>query len=164
MTSPVNGSGFGGSEEVLIPSGLPIAEAAARVGASCWIELTLHQILTGWLGDETDPSTSARLWVVRAHRAELAEAWHRRLPELREMPREGFVVPPQMWAERLAPDSAFANAAGSTERLSALREVLDEMRRGYLEHQDTAVGPADGPVADTLRQAVSRTDADLRCL
>lgn len=154
----------GPSAEVVTPAGLPLEQAAARVGASCWIELALHQVLTVWLVDETDPSTSARLWAVRAHRAELAETWHRRLPELREMPREGFVVPPARWAERLAPDGAFASAAGSTDRLSALREVLGEIRDGYLEHQGLAVGPADGPVTDALRQAVARTDSDLALL
>ena len=147
-----------GPRKIVVPAGAPIEEAASRVGASCWIELALHQVITGWLVDEPDPKTSTTFWALRAHRAQLAEEWHRRRPELREMPRDGFVVAPRRWGERLSPGSAFA---ASADRANALREVLQDIRDGYLEHQGLAVGPADAPVAETLRRALVVTDSDL---
>ncbi len=79
---------------VLVPAGLPILDAARWVGASCWLELTVHQLLTAELAaPDLDDQGRVVRWRVRAHRAEVAAAWHQRLPELRELPREGFVAP-----------------------------------------------------------------------
>ena len=79
------------ADSVVVPSGAVLADAARWVGHACWSELQFHQFLTEWLAVETDPELSTAFWAIRAHRGELAEAWHRRLPELREFPRSGFV-------------------------------------------------------------------------
>ena len=70
---------------------VPILEAAAWVGHACWAELRLHAVLTHWLSVESDPEVTVLLWSERADAADRAEAWHRRLPELREHPRSAFI-------------------------------------------------------------------------
>lgn len=121
---------------VLVPAGLPLLEAARWVGGSCWLELHAHAVLTEALAhaDLTDGQRIA-LWAVRSNRSEVAEAWHQRLPELRELPRETFVQ---------RPDGDIA------ETVDALLAQLD---RRYAEQEPVAAGPADGPVAETLSRA-----------
>ena len=175
---------------VLVPAGEPILVAAAWVGTACWAELRLHQRISDLLGTGTvaplpltiessggkvaegmaeiigtsdgqphpasgssvdrevggRPSASS-LWTVRAHRAEVAESWHRRLPELREFPRPDFVVP--------GPDGERLVAGGDVAIV--LQALLDHYRQRLTQ----PMGPADGPVADTLAAVVARTEADL---
>ena len=134
---------------VLVPAGLPILEAARWVGASCWLELTVHQLLTAALAaPDLDDQGRVVRWRVRAHRAEVAAAWHQRLPELRELPREGFVAPP-------------ADDGIDGIDLTAALEGLD---RRYQAHEAVAVGAADGPVRATLSRARDLLAADLRAL
>lgn len=162
---------------VLVPAGEPILAAAAWVGTVCWAELRLHQMISDELGtavvaplapaagssseDEDEQvgdrsgdlgsfgqsSDASRLWTVRAHRAEVAEAWHRRLPELREFPRPDFVAPGSD-GERLLVDGSVT---------ATLQALLDH----YRQRSTQPMGAADGPVADTLAVAIARTEADL---
>ncbi len=134
---------------VVVPAGLPLEEAARWVGSSCWSELHVHQLITDVLaGGGLSDEERLALWRVRANRAETAEAWHRRLPELRELPRASFVLPPAddpPW-ER----SAQVDADGATHEVAAWLRRLDER---YAAHAPVAVGPADGPTAATLSWA-----------
>ncbi|CAN5793649.1 hypothetical protein BH10ACT1_BH10ACT1_35350 [soil metagenome] len=149
---------------VVVPAGLPILEAAAWVGHACWAELRLHETLTRWLAVEADPPVAVALWTVRAHRAELAESWHRRLPELRELPREQFVrSSSEADAGFEVLDALTAPEAGAA-RVDALAEALRRMGDHYEAHVDVATGPADGPTADALRQSIARTRSDLALL
>lgn len=143
--------------QVVIPAGSELLDAAAWVGRSCWIELTLHQHLTEWLADEHDPALAATLWTVRSRRAEVAERWHRRLPELRELARAGFVEPDADAESLLAP---LATDASSGQRRDRLAEVLDAIDERYRAHVAVAVGPADAPTARTLLEAIDATSAD----
>jgi hypothetical protein len=154
---------------VLVPAGLPILDAARWVGASCWLELTVHQLLTAELAaPDLDDQGRVVRWRVRAHRAEAAAAWHQRLPELREFPREGFVAPPaghgidgvdgsgdQWW---VAGDAGVASAGID------LVDVLDRLDRRYHDHEARAVGPADGPVRATLSRARELLSTDRQAL
>jgi hypothetical protein len=146
------------TDAVIVPPGLPILEAASWVGHACWAELRLHEVLTGWLAVEADPHATQLLWVERADAADRAEAWHRRLPELREHPRAGFVVPSSSEVVDLFDRLAAVDAPARTEeRRGALSAILRGLRLGYHAHQDRAVGPADGPTATTLRDALRST-------
>ena len=153
---------------VLVPAGLPILDAARWVGASCWLELTVHQLLTAELAaPDLDDQGRVVRWRVRAHRAEVAAAWRQRLPELRELPREGFVAPPAdeatiaggRWWEPGGAGMAPTGADG-IDGIGAL-EGLD---RRYQAHEAVAVGAADGPVRATLSRARDLLAADLRAL
>ncbi len=152
------------ADSVVVPSGAVLADAAQWVGHACWSELQFHQLLTDWLAVETDPELSTAFWAVRAHRGELAEAWHRRLPELREFPRSGFVRSSLAAEEGFATLDAIRGPADGGTRAEALRSALSAMAEHYRGHLAVAVGPADGPTADTLAQAIARTDHDLGLL
>ncbi len=156
MTGPAHGGQPARVTEpeprVLVPAGLPLLDAAGWVGASCRAELVLHERLTATLASGAGAERSGVLWEVRAHRAEVAECWHRRLPELREMPREGFV------AAAARPD-AEAGATGPLEPAELVRTLGDLLDR-YRAHVAGAVGPADGPTADTLAHAIRRAEQD----
>ena len=149
------------SPAVVVPAGWPILDAAAWVGHSCWAELRFHQVLTDWLAIETSASLATVFWALRAHRAELAEAWHRRLPELREFPRPGFVKPSTAGERGFADLEALMDPAGGEARSAALTAALLAMADHYRAHAQVALGPADGPVADSLASALARTDFDL---
>lgn len=141
------------------PAGPLLMDAAAWVGAASWAELVLHQALTDLLGT-VEPGQAVVLWTIRARRAELAAAWHQRLPELRELPRSGFVEPTSEIAAILAP---FAEPV-TGDRIGAVAEVLAMLGGHYRSRQAVAVGPADGPTTATLRRAVADTDTDLETL
>ncbi len=149
------------SPVVVVPSGWPMLDAAAWVGHSCWAELRLHQVLTDWLAIETSAALSTAFWAVRAHRAELAEAWHRRLPELREFPRSGFVKPSTAGERGFADLEALTGPADGAARSAALTAALAAMADHYRARAQVALGPADAPVADTLTSALARTESDL---
>jgi hypothetical protein len=141
-----------GDDGVEVPPGAPILEAAAWVGASCAAELDLFDRLTRALAAGGPPDRTAARWTVRAHRAELAEAWHRRLPELREFPRSDFVAPD--------PGPVSGGTVDDPTEDRWLLDALDALEARYLAHLDVAVGPADAPVADTLVRALAVTAED----
>ncbi|MCB0971562.1 MAG: hypothetical protein KDA97_08610 [Acidimicrobiales bacterium] len=144
---------------VVVPSGRPLIEAAAWVGAACWAELRLVEVLGGWLATEADPERAAHLWRVRADAASRAERWHRHLPELREMPRAAQVAPGAPAVAELFDrlDALGGDPARVAERSGALVAVLRGLRLGYHDHRSVAVGPADGPVAGALSDALRST-------
>lgn len=143
---------------VLIPPGLPILDAAAWVGHACWAELRLHAVLTDWLAIEADPEQVAVLWTERSDAAERAEAWHRRLPELREHPKASFVEASSEDVARLFNGLTSILGPHDTDaRRGALAAVLRGLRLGYHQRQELAVGPADGPTATTITAALRST-------
>lgn len=148
--------------DVLVPAGRPIGEAAAWVGSACWAELRFHQVLTTWLAVEADGEHTQTWWAIRANRAELAEIWHRRLPELRELPRSGFVAPSAgAVVDVFAQADALRDDASSTDRLACAARILAGLADGYRGRVGVAVGPADGPTAASLARAIEVTEADL---
>ncbi|WP_426570995.1 hypothetical protein [Aquihabitans sp. McL0605] len=143
---------------VITPPGLPILDAAGWVGRACWAELRLSLMLTHWLAVEPDPAASAVFWAERSDAADRAEGWHRRLPELREFPRESFINASSDAVADLFNDLTVLDAPEGTElRRGALAAVLRGLRLGYHAHQDVVVGPADGPTATTLNAALRST-------
>ncbi|MGN6696168.1 MAG: hypothetical protein ACTHN0_18455 [Aquihabitans sp.] len=146
------------SSVVITPPGLPILEAASWVGHACWVELRLHAVLTHWLSIEPDAEAVSVYWAERADAAERAEAWHRRLPELREHPRSDFVVASSDGvADLLNQLTLLDQPDRTTDRRGALAAVLRGLRLGYHAHQERAVGPADGPTATSLVAALRST-------
>ena len=150
-----------GPHGVMIAAGLPIEAAAAWVGHACWAELRFHELLSTWLAHEEDDAVAIHLWSVRAAAAERASAWHRRLPELREMPRQAFVTPSS------ADVAAFfdaIDAAVVAEHVAgglAAEVIAGALLAGYESHTLRTLGPADGPVARTLVAARASLQAEL---
>lgn len=143
---------------IVVPPGLPLLEAATWVGHACWAELRLHAVLTDWLAIEADPAQVEVLWTERADAAERAEAWYRRLPELREFPRAGFIVASSEGVARLFNGlTAMGDPNATDARRGALAAVLRGLRLGYHARQEVAVGPADGPTATSINDALRST-------
>lgn len=142
---------------VVVPAGASILDAATWIGRACWTELRFHALLTSWLADEGDADLALDLWSLRSGHAELAEAWHRRLPELRELPRAGFVEPGGTDEEAFAALDALVGPGTSSRRAAALRTALVAHLARYEDHRAVAVGPADGPAAATLAVATATT-------
>lgn len=141
-----------------MPAGLPLEAAAAWVGHACWAEVRLGEVVTAWLGVEDDPARVVALWSARSDAAERAGDWHRRLPELREFPRSAFVAPSSPEVAALFDDlEALASSPEPDERTGALAATVRGLRLGYHRHQSVAVGPADAPIATTLRRALRST-------
>lgn len=162
MTTPAPGA-----RAVLIPAGRPLDESARWIGHACWTELRFHRAITGWLSGGVDPESALLLWPIRAHRAELAEAWHRRLPELRERPRAEQVTPSRTevsaWFERIErPVPGQTARPHTTRQVAAL--VLAALAEGYDAHLSKAVGPADAPTVETLTRGIELTARDLASL
>lgn len=144
---------------VIVPAGAPILTAARWVAVSCRAELALHEVLTDLLRGGSEPEAVSTLWTVRAHRAEIAEGWHRRLPELREFPRDSLLADAADVAEDDAADAVDGASTGPAS-LAVVRERLLDLEARYVDHLDRAVGPADGPVADLLVRAIAVTAED----
>lgn len=143
---------------VLAPPGLPILEAAMWIGNACWTELRIHAALTEWLKIEGDAEAVEVFWTERADAAERAEAWHRRLPELREHPKASFVEASSDGAAQVLNGLvAILDPAATAERRGALAAVLRGLRLGYHDRVAVMVGPADGPAATTLNAALRST-------
>lgn len=148
----------GDSPPVVIPAGLALVDAARWVGHSCWAELRLHEVLTGWLAIDADPESVLLYWRERADAAERAHAWHQRLPELRERPKADFVVASSEAVERVFNGLAGLDHPAATGlRCGALSAVLRGLRVGYHRRQPLAAGPADGPLAATIAAALRST-------
>ncbi len=144
------------TERVVVPAGPTLHEAARWVGHACWAELRWHEVLTGWMaapGADGDDGASILLWSLRADAGERAAMWHRRLPELSELPRHGFLACSS--GEVAEGFDQLAATAADGGRLSATLAVLGAFLSGYTARQATAVGPADGPVARSLVEAVA---------
>lgn len=135
--------------------GLPILDDARWTGNSCWAELRLVELITGWMAVEPRHERSLHLWTVRADAAKRGEMWFERLPMLREFPRSEFIKPTsdqeqaqfEAWARLDDPDNTGLRNAALSEALIALRER-------YEAHCELAVGPADGPTRWALAEAL----------
>lgn len=143
---------------ILIKPGPLLVQAATWLGHACWAEVRLQEVLTHWLALEPEGEHIEILWHERADAAERAEAWYRRLPELREYPRAQFIVPSSVAvAELFDRLQALDAPARSLDRRGALAAVLRGLRLGYKRQQDISVGPADAPAALTIATALRST-------
>ncbi|MEZ5137254.1 MAG: hypothetical protein R2711_00245 [Acidimicrobiales bacterium] len=107
---------------ILIKPGPLLVQAATWLGHACWAEVRLQEVLTHWLAIEPEGEHVEILWHERADAAERAEAWYRRLPELREYPRAQFIVPSSVAvAELFDRLQALDAPARSLDRRGALR-------------------------------------------
>lgn len=70
-----------------------IEDHARRVGNYQWIEMKLFETLGGWVPVIPELDVKLRLGTQSHHHAWHAELWEQRLPELREMERDGLTRP-----------------------------------------------------------------------
>lgn len=145
-----------------LPGSFSVEETARRVGHYRWFEMSLFDVLGGWVGRSPELEVKHRFGVHCYHHSFHAELWYRRLPELRAMDPERFTGSPN---EAM---TDFVNLLGglaapelTIERLVGLyRVVLPHLITVYTFHRNHAATITDGPtiraldlcLADDLRE------------
>ena len=145
---------------LLAPVAPDLVGAAVRLGHDCWWQSRLFEVVGGWVPSEADVTAKLLFGRQCAHFAWRAEQWHDRLPELRELHREAFVVAPNRSGAAVI--EALAAASGTVERLAGLyRVVLPRLVTAHEAHLDALSPVTDGPVRRTLLLQLPEERADL---
>jgi hypothetical protein len=135
---------------LLAPVAPDLVGAAVRLGHDCWWQSRLFEVVGGWVPSETDLTAKLLFGRQCAHFAWRAEQWHDRLPELRELHREAFVVAPNRSGSAVV--EALAASSGTVERLAGLyRVVLPRLVTSYERHLAAASPATDGPIVRALQ-------------
>jgi hypothetical protein len=148
----------------MINSGaVSLVEAARVVGGYAWWEERLFETLGAWVPVVPEAEVKLRLAADSHHHAWHASLWRERLPELREMQGQQFVVAP---AERPG-SAAFVAAVGAApttiEKLVGVyRVALPRQVATYQRHLDRASAVADGPTIRALELVLADELADWR--
>jgi hypothetical protein len=140
---------------------LTLFASAARLGALCWTERRLFEVLGGSVAALADPG--AKLLVDRhaAHAAWRAEQWWARLPVLAVVDRDELVAPPPGGVAQVYEVLAGAERLGAPGRLAGLyRVALPRLAAAYRGHRALTSPVADGPVRRTLGQVEADIERD----
>lgn len=131
-------------------------ESAARIGHYQWVEMRLFELIGGWVPVVPELEVKERLGVQCHHHAWHAEMWHERLPVMRGMDRDAFVVPANdAVAAGFRALAAPAEPDRTLEKLVGLyRVLLPELIAAYELHLGAATEIADGAVIRSLRLAL----------
>ncbi|MCC5951024.1 MAG: hypothetical protein JJU45_02905 [Acidimicrobiia bacterium] len=142
--------------------GAPLLVWARQLGWLCWAERRLFSLVGAWVCTVEQPSVTTLLAVSSRHHGERSEWWFARLPELRELPAESLVLPPEGPFAAVCDDLEGAEALGDAERLAVLCEVLQpRLLATYEALLAQCDGVADAPVRRTLRQASADLEQDV---
>ncbi|MDQ1427511.1 MAG: hypothetical protein QOK39_987 [Acidimicrobiaceae bacterium] len=138
-----------------------LREAAQTIGGYVWLEERLFETLGGWVPDVAEAEVKVHLAAGSHHHAWHALLWRERLPELREMVAEGFVVPPG--ARESAFVDALAAAYTTVEKLVGVYRVALPRQVGiYTRHREEASPITDGPTIRALDLVLADQVADWR--
>jgi hypothetical protein len=121
---------------------------ARQLGAWCWLERRLFEVVGGWAATTPEDEVKVHLATVCHHHAWRAELFERLLPNAYAGPRDALTRPPDDGdvVERMA------TLETTVERLAGLYRVIVPRAlasyRSYLEDRSPAT---DGPVIRTVR-------------
>lgn len=142
-------------------SGLPadLRTTARRAGAHAWLSARLFEVVGGWAASTPGSAGMALLLGEHTyHYAWHAELFRERLPELREWPRDEFVVPSP--AGEAAIDALRSLGSSPVERAAGLyRGLSPRLLTAYDVLLGQAVPVTDAPLIRTL-QLVARDARD----
>jgi hypothetical protein len=135
-----------------------IDELAGLVGAYCWLEERLFELIGGWAvargeRDGTEATTAeCRVWCAAASRRHgaLATRWAERLPLRAGVDAAALVAPPLGLAPALDELAAAEVWAGFA---LLVRRVLPWLRAVYATHLDGASPVSEAPVMEVLVEA-----------
>lgn len=160
--------------------GLTLHESAARLGAFCWTERRLFEVLGASVGVLGDADSKVLADRHAAHAAWRAEQWWDRLPVLAQVDREELVAPASPGVEALyrclfasaagddaAGDDAGSDDAGSGERLGPVgllagfyRVALPRLGASYAAYRALTNPASDAPARRTLSQVEADLEVD----
>ncbi|HXQ18673.1 MAG TPA: hypothetical protein VN781_03500 [Acidimicrobiales bacterium] len=134
---------------------LELGQAAALLGAYCFIERRLFELTGAWSVEVEPPRLQVHLDQVSQQHAWHAALWAERLPVLAGVEPASLIAP---LGPSLGPVlDALASAPSAPERLAGLyRCVLPRLLSTYGRHLRRAVPATDAPVVRALR--LVRTD------
>ena len=136
---------------------LTVEESARRIGHYQWIEMRLFELLGGWIVEVPELAVKERLGSHGHQHAWHAELWHARLPVLRDMDPNGWVVSPNAEMDRFV--EALADAEGPEHTIEKLvgvyRVLLPRLITTYGSHLAAASTVSDAPVIRSLRLTLS---------
>jgi hypothetical protein len=121
---------------------------AAQLGAWCWLERRLFEVVGGWVATTPEPEVKVHLATACHHHAWRAEQLERLLPNAYAGPRAELVAAPDdgVVVDRLA------TFEGSVERLAGLyRVVVPRALSSYRWHLERCNPATDGPSIRTVR-------------
>ena len=135
-----------------LPGRFTVEETAQRVGHYRWFEMSLFEVLGGWVGRSPELEVKHRFGVHCYHHAFHAELWYRRLPELRSMdPERLSVAPNEEMASVVDLLGSMAVPELTIERMVAFyRVILPHLISTYTFHRSFAATVTDGPTIRAL--------------
>lgn len=137
-----------------------LMEAAALVGGYVWSEQRLFEILGGWVANVAEAGPKLRLAGDSQHHAWHASLWRDRLPRLREMPGEDFVVAS---GSAIAFFDQLASSPTTLEKLVGVyRVALPRQIAAYTRHRQRASAITDGPTIRALELVLADELTDWR--
>ena len=135
--------------------------AAEKIGGYVWLEERLFEVLGGWVADEPKPGVKLLFAADSHHHAWHAALWRERLPELAEMPSEGFVGPGGDGLARFV--ATLSSSATTLERLVGVYRVAVPYLVGtYSRHLECSSPITDGPTIRTLNLVLADELTDWR--
>ncbi|MBO0692464.1 MAG: hypothetical protein J2P58_06175 [Acidimicrobiaceae bacterium] len=149
---------------------LTLHESAARLGAFCWIERRLFEVLGGSLGVLSQPDAKVLVDRHATHAAWRGQQWWERLPVLAQVDREELLSPETpgvgaLYGALCPPRSA--EEAGSGERLSPVgflagiyRVALPRLGASYATYRALTSPVSDAPARRTLSQVEADLEVD----
>jgi hypothetical protein len=138
-----------------------LLDAARTIGGYAWLEERLFEILGAWVPSVAEPAVKVHLAAGSHHHAWHGALWRERLPELRDMPSEAFVVAPGKRQAVFV--DALAAAATTVERLVGVyRVALPRQVATYSRHRANASPITDGPTIRALDLVLADQLADWR--
>jgi hypothetical protein len=149
---------------------LPLEATGPLVGAYCWVERRLFEVVGGWVPSETVPQARVLYDVLSRQHGWHAELWEDRLPVLDSVDPDALTRPPSSAVDRLLitmsggpagagpgqhSGSSMAQGGGTLLRLVGLgRVVLPRLIVGYLGHLQRCAPVADATLARALRLVI----------
>jgi len=137
-----------------------LQEAGRFIGACCWIERRLFEVLGTWVTIERDPRAKLLFAEHSRHHGWHSELWTERLPVARGLDAAELVLAPSPQARALFDALAALQAPdGTVERLQVLYGVL--LPRLVEEHRAALIAASTVTEAPTIRALtlIGRDDA-----
>jgi hypothetical protein len=141
---------------------LTIGESAALAGAWAWAEVSLYEVVGGWVRSTAHPSAKVYFDACSQHHAWRAQLWQERLPARLVATRAGAADLSKPFSDEAGQVmKALSCLEGEVERLAGYcRVVLPRTVVAYRAWQSRCSDASDRPVARALGFAADDAIAD----
>lgn len=137
---------------------VPLVAQAKLLGAYCWTERRLFEVLGTWVAKESDPAARLLFDAESRLHAWHSEFWTDRIPNVPGVadPDELTTSPGPELEELMATLGGDRGGGGTLVRLVGMSRVVSpRLVSGYLDHLRRCTDVADAPVIRALRLVIS---------